>query len=241
MWIADGMVRKGSVVTLVVLAAAVHIYAARPLEVDDADTVEEGRLQIEFGVELETGANTKTLTAPFRLASGLTRWLEVGIEPSVLYSDDQEASPQRAAGAGDLRLGAKGRLPISPHDIDFAHFAAVKIPTADGQPGLGTGQVDMTTRLIATKAFSEEQKPHFNIGYTWVGKVRGEQLRNVLFVGVAGETNIPVEEFDEGPIPSPLIIGARQQDEQRRGVHATIVMAERHLLQDRHLAVAGLM
>jgi hypothetical protein len=38
------MVRKGSVVALVVLAAAVHIYAARPLEVDDADTVEEGQL-----------------------------------------------------------------------------------------------------------------------------------------------------------------------------------------------------
>jgi hypothetical protein len=84
MWTADGMVRKGSVVALVVLAAAVYIYAARPLEVDDADTVEEGQLQVEFGIELETGANTKTLSAPFTISSGLTHWLEVGIEPSVL-------------------------------------------------------------------------------------------------------------------------------------------------------------
>jgi hypothetical protein len=52
---ADGMVRKGSVVALVVLAAAVHIYAARPLEVDDAGTVEEGQLQVGFGIELERG------------------------------------------------------------------------------------------------------------------------------------------------------------------------------------------
>ena len=114
MWTADGMVRKGFVVALVVLAAAVHIYAGRPLEVDDAGTVEEGELQIEFGFELETGANTKTLTAPFRIASGLTRWLEVGIEPSVLYSDDQEASPQRAAGVGDLRLGGKAQASYQP-------------------------------------------------------------------------------------------------------------------------------
>jgi hypothetical protein len=110
----------------------------------------------------------------------------------VLYSDDQEASPQRAAGTGDLRLGTKGRLPISPFDIDLALLAAVKIPTADGQRGLGTGQVDLATRLIATKASTEEQRLHFNIGYTWVGKVRGEQLYDVLFIGIAGETNIPV-------------------------------------------------
>jgi hypothetical protein len=192
MWTAAGMVRKGSVVALVVLAAPVHIYAARPLEVNDAGTVEEGELQIEFGFEPETGANTKTLTAPFRITSGLTRWLEVGIEPSVLYSEDQEASPQRAAGAGDLRFGAKARLPISPFDIDLALLAAVKIQTADGQRGLGTGQVDMATRLIATKAFTEEQRLHFNIGYTRVGKVRGEQLCDLLFVGIAGETNVPV-------------------------------------------------
>ena len=119
MWTADGMLRKGSVVALVVLAAAVHIYATRPLEVDDAGTVEEGELQIEFGFELETGANTKTLTAPFRITSGLTRLLEVGIEPSVLYSEEQEALPQRAAGAGDLRLGAKAGCP-SAHSTSIS-------------------------------------------------------------------------------------------------------------------------
>jgi hypothetical protein len=86
MWTADGRLRNGSVVALVMLLAAVHIYTARPLEVNDAGTVEEGQLQIEFGFELETGANIETLTAPFRIASGPTPWLEVGIEPSILYA-----------------------------------------------------------------------------------------------------------------------------------------------------------
>jgi hypothetical protein len=70
--------------------------------------------------------------------------LEVGIEPSVLYANDQEVSPQRAAGAGDLRLGAKVRLSISPLDIGLTLLPAVKIPTADEQRELGTGQVDVT-------------------------------------------------------------------------------------------------
>jgi hypothetical protein len=51
---------------VVLLAGTLHVYAGRSLEVDDADTVEEGRVQIEFGIGLETGTNTKTLAAPFK-------------------------------------------------------------------------------------------------------------------------------------------------------------------------------
>jgi hypothetical protein len=186
-----GVIRGGVAVAVVLLAATLHVYAGRPLEVDDADTVEEGRVQVEFGLELETGANAKTLTAPFKPSFGLTRWLEIGIEPSALYVEDEEASPRRAAGPGDVVLDAKIRLPVSFLDTNLAIAPSLKIPTADERRGLGTGKVDAGMLLIATRAFTDDQQVHFNVGYTYVGKVRGEQLRDVLFVGIAGETYIP--------------------------------------------------
>jgi hypothetical protein len=115
-----GVIRGGVAVAVVPLAATLHVYAGRPLEVDDADTVEEGRVQVEFGLELETGANAKTLTAPFKPSFGLTRWLEIGIEPGALYVEDEEASPRRAAGPGDVVLDAKIRLPVSFLDTNLA-------------------------------------------------------------------------------------------------------------------------
>jgi hypothetical protein len=188
---ADGVLWRIAVIALVLLAVAVRVEAGRPLEVEDADPVEEGQVQVEFGIELETETNVKALAAPFKISSGLTRWLEVGIEPSALYIDDEEASPRRAAGVGDVVLDAKIRLPISLLDANFAIAPSLKIPTADERRGLGTGKVDAALILVATRMFTEEQQLHFNVGYNWIGKVRGEQFRDALFVGLAGETNIP--------------------------------------------------
>jgi hypothetical protein len=188
---AAGVTWRGVVIAVVLLAVTTKVHAGRPLEVDDADPVDKGQVQIEVGLELETGANTKTLTAPFKPSFGLTHWLEVGIEPSALYREDEEASPRRVAGVGDVVLDAKIRLPFSIFETKFAMAPSLKIPTADEQRGLGTGKVDADLRLIATRAFTETLRFHFNIGYTWVGKVRGEQLRDILFVGLAGETSIP--------------------------------------------------
>ena len=82
-------------------------------------------------------------------------------------------------------------MPIPPIGIDLTFLPSVKIPTADAQRDLGTGHVDAGVRLLATRSFTKTQQLHFNIGYTWVGKPHGEQLRDVVFVGIAGETNIP--------------------------------------------------
>jgi hypothetical protein len=168
-----------------------QVFAGRPLVVDDADTVEPGRVEVEAGVELETTTQSYSLTAPFAFGFGLTDWLEVAIKPSALYVDDQDASPRRVAGVGDLVLEAKARLPFRPLDLDLALVANLKIPTADDDRGLGTGKVDGGAVFVMTKAFSETPKLHFNVGYTAVGKVSDVQLQDQLFIGLAGETSIP--------------------------------------------------
>jgi hypothetical protein len=157
---------------------------------DDADPVEQGRVEVEAGMGLETAGHFYELTAPLGMAFGVTSWLEVGIMPSAVYVDDQKASPRRAAGVGDVLLAAKARLPLMPFGLALSIAPSLKIPTADEERGLGTGAVDGSVVLIATKAFTETQKLHVNVGYTVVGKVPGLKLQDVLRIGIAGETTL---------------------------------------------------
>ena len=148
-------------------------------------------MEVEFGIELETTTNSYSLTAPFSFGFGVTDWLEVAIKPSVLYQDDQEASPRRVAGVGNLVLEAKARLPFRPFDLDLALVPSLKIPTANENRGLGTGKVDGGAVFVLSKEFTDTRKLHFNVGYTAVGKDSDVQLQDQLFIGLAGETSIP--------------------------------------------------
>jgi Putative MetA-pathway of phenol degradation len=191
MWTARVVIWMGSLATAALLIGVTQAHAGRPLVTDDAYPVELGRVEVEFGIELETSANSYSLTAPFSFGFGVTDWLEVAIKPSVLYQDDQEASPRRVAGVGDLVLEAKARLPFRPFDLDLALVPSLKIPTADEDRGLGTGKVDGGAVFVISKAFTDTRKLHFNVGYTAVGKDSDVQLQDQLFIGLAGETSIP--------------------------------------------------
>ncbi|HXH11715.1 MAG TPA: transporter [Alphaproteobacteria bacterium] len=188
---ADLVTSKGFMAAMAVLAVAVQAHAGRPLVVDDADPVERGRVEVEFGIEVETDANAKTWAAPLTIASGITEWIEVGIGTTALYVNDEEASPQRVAGIGDVVIAAKARLPILPFGIKLALAPFLKIPTADEDRGLGTGELDGGGLLILTREFTDTQKLHFNAGYTVVGDVPEQRLKDVLFVGIASETSVP--------------------------------------------------
>jgi hypothetical protein len=191
MWTARVVIWMGSLATAALLIGVLQVHAGRPLVTDDADPVELGRVEVEFGIELETSVNSYSLTAPFGFGFGVTDWLEMAIKPSVLYVDDQEASPRRLGGVGDLVLEAKARLPFTPFDLGIALVPSLKIPTADEDRGLGTGKVDVGAVLAVTKEFTETQKLHFNVGYTVTGKAPEVRLQDVLFIGLAGETTIP--------------------------------------------------
>src|SRR5688572_14580249 len=95
MWTEAVVIRTAVLAIVGLMGLTIDLYAGRPLATDDADPVERGRVEVEFGVELETTTQSYTLTAPFAFSVGLTDWLAVGIKPSVLYVDDQDASPRR--------------------------------------------------------------------------------------------------------------------------------------------------
>ncbi len=134
-------IKIGALAIIGLWALTVDSYAGRPLVTDDAYPVELGRVQVEAGLELETSSDGYTLTAPFSFGFGLTDWLEASIKPSVLMAEDQEGSPRKAVGVGDLVLAAKARLPWDPFELALALIPNLAIPTANENLGLGTGEV----------------------------------------------------------------------------------------------------
>jgi Putative MetA-pathway of phenol degradation len=191
MWATHMASRTGALAIIGLVGLTDTSYAGRPLVTEDAYPVERGDVEVEAGIELETTTNSYSLTAPFSFGFGVTDWLELAIKPSVLYQDDQEASPRRAAGVGDLVLGAKALLPFRPFDLDLALVPSLKIPTASESRGLGTGKVDAGLVFVMSKKFTDTRQLDFNVGYTTLGKDSDVQLQDQLFIGLAGATSIP--------------------------------------------------
>jgi hypothetical protein len=209
-------IRTGALALVGLLELTGNLYAGRPLVTDDADPVAQGRIEIEAGIELETSTQSYNLSAPFAFGFGLTDWLEVSLKPSVLYVDDQDASPRQVAGVGDLVLEAKARLPFSPLDLDLALVPSLKIPTADEDRGLGTGEVDGGAVFVITKAFDETRKLHFNVGYTITGKAPEARLQDALFIGLAGEMTIPGVAEERLQFAAE-VFGTMKEEEDGRG------------------------
>jgi len=184
-------IRTGVLTIIGLVGLTVTSDAGRPLVTEDAYPVERGDVEVEAGIELETTTQSYSLTAPFSFGFGVTDWLELAIKPSVVYQDDQDASPRRAAGVGDLVLGAKARLPFRPLDLDLALVPSLKIPTASESRGLGTGKVDGGAIFVVSKKFTETRELDFNVGYTAVGTVSDVNLQDQWFFGLAGATSIP--------------------------------------------------
>jgi hypothetical protein len=79
----------------------------------------------------------------------------------------------------------------SRFDLDLTLVPSLKIPTADADRGLGTGKLGGGAIFVIGKEFTETQKLHFNVGYTFMGNAPDAPLKDVLFIGLAGEIFIP--------------------------------------------------
>ena len=226
-------IRTGALAIVGLLGLTINLYAGRPLVTEDADPVAQGHVEVEAGIELGTSTQTYSLAAPFSVGFGLTDWLEVAIKPSVLYVDDQDASPRRVAGFGDLVLQAKARLPFKPFDLDLTLVPSLKIPTADDDRGLGTGKIDGGAIVVLTKAFTETRKLHFNVGYTVIGKTSEVQLQDVLFIALAGETSIPGLAEERLQFVAEVFGATKEEDDGRGDIQGRMGL--------RYLAVEDLM
>jgi len=177
----------GRAVAGILIIAGGTAFAGRPLTVDDADPVEQGRFEFELGLVYEHDPVCDAWEFPFGLTAGILPQLEAGVGFGGLVEERTELGERdHESGIGDLTVGTKwqflketGWLPRQ------ALAAAVKFPTADDDKGLGSGKTDYDLTWIASKMLNEKTGLHVNAGYTWVGEPPGENVGDVAHYGLA--------------------------------------------------------
>jgi hypothetical protein len=141
----------------------------------------------------------------FNLAYGVTDKLEifgnVGIQNRVRtsyafepgYPNDYPfvGSEHWQTGFGDVKLGLKyGFLSDYRGDpVGLALKGVVKLPTADEQKGLGTGEASFSADLVLSKTLNYAADLHASIGYEVNNDPSGADIANALRWGVG--LNVP--------------------------------------------------
>jgi hypothetical protein len=145
-------------------------YAARPITIDDAGTVEKGTFQLEVGFDAARQDNHDREFSPsVTLTYGLFERMDMGAGSSYLFLHPKESENEK--GLGDTELKMKYRLFDEKEWIPaFAITGNLKIPTASDSKGLGSGKTDFGINTIITKNLSKRWVVHLNMGYTFVGE-----------------------------------------------------------------------
>ena len=136
------------------------IFAVSPLVVDDADTVEPGRLQLNAGWQVSRTASESLFSLPINPVLGLNSRAELGATFGYLW----RRGATDADGISDLTIASKWHLWHTP-DEKFKVTARfdLKVPTASENNGLGTGNWDTGVVLIATREWGRTSVD-WNIG-----------------------------------------------------------------------------
>jgi hypothetical protein len=99
-------------------------------------------------------------------------------------TDAEARTSRRKSGFGDVYLSASYSLENPYMDDFFIDITGqIKIPTADKNKGLGTGQVDYTVKVDAAYLFGNFM-PFGTLGYRFVGETPRFDLQNSFFASI---------------------------------------------------------
>lgn len=174
---------------LICLAIAGTVYAGRPLTVDDAGPVDQGKSQLMTGVLYQTDTGFTRWDTPTTLGYGLMPNLEVGIGFGWQHIRENDAGDiEHHNGCDDLVLYTKWKfLSQEKFFLDQTIIPSIKIPIACHEDGLGSGKVDYSLTWIATRQWTESLATDVNVGYTWTGRTDDpdDSGSDILFYGTA--------------------------------------------------------
>jgi hypothetical protein len=169
----------------VLSASFMVIRAQQPLETETARPPQKGAFEVQTAFEFQTSKEGTERALPFAFEYGITDRLSLMVEP-VFYTAIRPKSGTRATGSGDLEITLsylfareKGRRPA------LAIAGEVKAPTARNLL-IGSRKADFAFYLIGSKRVRKFDT-HANIGYTFVGKPAGTQLKNFVNFALAEE------------------------------------------------------
>lgn len=178
---------------VVVTAFATNvIFAARPFDTDDADTIGRGVFQIETGAqihhnkEIENGIETKERVSELSvgIGYGIFANLDLVLEVPYLYRKIKEdgITVYDEKGISDVSIEAKWKL-YQAEGVSFSVKPGLTIPSGDYEKGLGTGKATWGLNLILSRQISDFAL-HINAGYTKNSNKVGE-VKNLLSASTA--------------------------------------------------------
>jgi hypothetical protein len=173
---------------LVVLPSTDIAFAGQPLETETARLLPAGKLEVEGTFEYQTSSEGIETALPLLLEYGITRRLELAVEP-VFGTSIRPKIGRHAAGVGDLEATLTYLLlNETPRRPAIAFAGEIKAPTAKDRL-IGSGKTDYALYAIASRRF-ERFDIHANLGYTILGKPTGVTLNNIFSFGAAAEFHI---------------------------------------------------
>ncbi len=140
----------------------------RPTVSNDTSTTAEGTLELEAGAAIDPG---DAGDLPFMLKYGLDHRTDLALGFSPLRWVDRPGDNEY--GVGDLVIGARHRFhEETESEPAIAALVAAKVPTADDDKGLGTGEFDFGAAAIFSKT-AGRMSYVAQAGLDFVGDPRG--------------------------------------------------------------------
>lgn len=175
------------VVCFAVLSTAAS-FAARPLETDDAGIVDVGSIEIELGAAFESDPAAEAWQTGFGIKTGVLPGVDIGLGYGWQWVDDNGLTE---SGCTDLEIGTKWNFLSETNLLPAISLtAAVKLPTADEEKGLGSGETDWDVTFVFSKTLSERLTGHLNAGYGFIKSPEAEDLGDVLHGAAALEVQL---------------------------------------------------
>lgn len=175
----------GLVVCLLVFP--VLAFAARPLSIDDAGTVERGNVEVEFGVEYVKGFD-KEVGISLAVTAGLFSSLDFGVEVPYTFINAKEA--KNSDGFSDVSISTKFTFIKDSKTLpDCAIGFSYKTDSGNDGKGLGTGKPEYSINSIFSKAW-KSLATYLNLGYAFREDFANMDNEDALTYGVAVEYSL---------------------------------------------------
>jgi hypothetical protein len=174
------------------------VWAGRPLVIDDAEPVGRGDAEIEAGVAYQGVPDCRHWDYPVGIAVGLVPGVEAALGFGGQFEQREDVLGEPGAGGdhsthgvGDLMAGAKWQF-VSECPLGARHALtpSVKLPTADEDKGLGSGQADYDLTWIVSRSLGEKAGIHLNAGYAWTGGPEEDVLHGGFAVEIHLTTSV---------------------------------------------------
>lgn len=171
---------------LILLLSECSALAYRPLGTEDAGVAGKGVIQAEMSWDyLKWDNDELDQEKVFQVVPifGVTEALELSIEIPYLVHDIKGGGSEE--GTGDINLVAKYLLiPGGKDGPAFALKGVVKMDSGDYDKGLGSGDKDYSIVAVTSDTVGP-LTAHIHFGYTWIGKTKDENLRDITIYGIA--------------------------------------------------------